>query len=678
MSYFLINQALLNQKRGRCTNNFLRYIGTGDSLFRLFLRSFGHRSPVDLQGYRPEFVVYDKNQNNIDIFKYLLSWDGDLNSLFELTLSAEEKFSTPMVIDLDNYQKHIPENFYNIEFFKACWQAFRQSKFEFHHVDLVDDTNKFLAILSKLTKLDNNKNQYMYMGFNRSKYKDSKFDFALNEILHRNWTIGWRFHNTLIELVDSTNSHYENYAGKLYAQLNPVFCILPWNHIQYKPDGQSKLCCRYDTVYKRSVYEKITNHDHINDYMKLTDQRPSIRQQDIDSVFYTSPYWQTARQHILNNQSLEGCHKCYKEEQADNETDVGLSMRLGSNILYNHGYLHRRPKFPNPRLEFLEVGFGNYCNMACLTCNSNLSTTWHDDELKLNSMLSEKDSNLKRIVYPKLDNLQFKLSKQSLLTVNLVKFTGGEPMINPEFVKFIDQICEQGKPEQVSLEIYTNCSYIPSARLLANLNRFKKIYLNLSIDGYGSLNDYIRYPSIWSGEKHSVSSALTYWLEISRQNDNFLIIMSTTLSVLNVYNIQDLITWWTNQYRNYFNEDNPCSLDSVEYDGFFKIQPAFDPSYLSVNILPKSYYKNIIDWCDNYQANFTSIHPRYTSLPESILVSVKKIRKLCSGSKGNHKLAEQFMTYIEKMEKIRSNKLADVNPILLANLHQFINSASSG
>ena len=488
-------------------------------------------------------------------------------------------------------------------------------------------------------------------------------------------------HPTLIQLADNNNKPYEDYAGKLYAKLNPAFCILPWMHIQYKPNGQAKLCCRFDILKERKEFDVLspeaakTNTDLVK-LFPIREEAP-IQTTTMEQSFF-GEYWDEARNNTIENLPISGCHKCYKEEQ--NEGDVATSMRLGSSVLYNGGYLHKKPSYEKPRIDFLEIGFGNYCNLACLTCNSTLSTTWHDDEVKLNKVVDEK---VKRWLFPKLDNVKFAPDKQTLKTLKLIKFTGGEPMINPEFTKFIDLVCEQGHPENVSLEIYTNCSYIPSPKLLENLIKFKNIQLNLSIDAYGTSNDYIRYGSKWFGDtKQTVSNAIDFWLKQGATNSNINVIMSTTLSVLNVLELPKLIPWWVNKYKDSGNEIIFNTMlhgeikEADTSDGFFKLQPAFDPHYVNMGILPSTYYNNVLNWCEDYQINFTTIHPDLPEIPEGIKANVGKLIQFIKRAKGNKSDAKDFMQYITEIDKIRNNSCKESLPELYSKVENFLKDAS--
>lgn len=670
--YKIISENTVAKSKGILNNTCIRYIGHASSVFSLFLRAYADRHLTELgddfySNYH--FIIYDNNPANIEMFKAILQWDGvfDKSNKYDSagfhafldTVKSNIGVSTEKFDWHNTFGQSAQHNFKD---FKKSWDHFRTRKFKFINIDIIEETDKFIEMLDTLYPLGKS-TQFLKLDLNYSE----KYNDAINSILHKVWLKNIKEYITIAEITDKDNNVIEDFAGKLYSKLNPTFCVLPWMHIQYKPNGQSKLCCRYDTVHESKEYDagivgNIAEAVPIRLQQKITETTME------DSFF--GEYWDKARTLTDENLPISGCHKCYKEEQGKGE--VSVSMRLGSSILYNGGFLHKKPKFEKPYIEFLEVGFGNYCNLACLSCNSTLSTTWHDDEVEFNAKVGDK---LKRYISPKLDNLKFEPNEETLKSLRIIKFTGGEPMINPEFTKFIELICDKGCPENISLEIYTNCSYIPSPKLLTNLTKFKNIQLNLSIDAYGSINDYIRYGSHWEGEqKQTVSNAIDFWLGIGREHKNISVIMSTTLSILNVFEIPKLMTWWMDKFKDSGNKITVyrTSLLATEYDGFFKLQLAHDPSYINLNILPAEYYNEILEWAETYRNNYTTKYSDLSGIPECISASLLKLKQAASKAKGNVEEAKNLLTYLSTMDSIRKNSADESIPKLVSCVKEYL------
>ena len=50
--------------------------------------------------------------------------------------------------------------------------------------------------------------------------------------------------------------------------------------------------------------------------------------------------------------------------------------------------------------------------------------------------------------------------------VEEIKFTGGEPMLHPNFIKTIDTILATGKQKNITLDIFTNASWVPKDKVI--------------------------------------------------------------------------------------------------------------------------------------------------------------------------------------------------------------------
>lgn len=676
---------ILKYPKGIVTNQVVRFISTGADPFLIFLKAYSKRNGDDLESdffKQYSFVVYDKNQSHLDFFKRLLSWDGNVFPSDENPVGLKEFLKIleeELDIKIEDFDyKELKDLLYVSGFndknrFLECWNHFRKCQKEFLKIDIFKENEKFVEFLRNLPEIDIGKVQFINLAINSSNLLPDQRRYYMNEICHLLYMFGVKKYKSMVLIADQENKFFEEYAGKIYVEMNPSFCILPHMHIQYKPSGQAKLCCRYDTVKENKDHdENVRVKKYSNDLSELFLERNRFHNIQISSIeesFYSN-YWNKSRELSTSNESISGCHKCYKEELGNNQAP--MSMRLGSNILYNYGYLHKNLRFQTPTLEFLELGFGNYCNLACLSCNSSLSTTWHNDEIKLNELANEKT---KRTIFPKLENLTFKPDKNTLSTLKIIKFTGGEPMINPEFIKFINYICEEGKPEQIELEIYTNCSYIPAEKLISNLSRFKEVHLNLSIDAYGQKNDYIRFGSKWEiSNKQSVLKSLDFWLDRSLKHKNIKLIMSTTLSVLNAFDLPELLEWWLDYYyksgNDMFFESTNSMIESRK--GFFKIQVAFDPEYIAVDILPKNYYDELVIWMESYKEKFLIKYPDLPQIPDCVIISFRKLESLINRCKGNKNKVEQLQHYLQSMDQIRGNNFKESLPLLSNKIKTFL------
>jgi sulfatase maturation enzyme AslB (radical SAM superfamily) len=354
-----------------------------------------------------------------------------------------------------------------------------------------------------------------------------------------------------------------------------TFCILPFIHMQVKPTGQMKPCCRFEfhnTEYLTPDKSYYFDAHNVSSDVSMTES-------------LNSEVWEDIRQTLLKNEPVAGCNKCYKEESIS-----GFSMRTNENRIRNND-VHDAPSYDvsKPVIKYLEMTFGNYCNLKCRTCNADLSSTWWEDE----NTLVDSGKYPDRFYYirtrtSKTISIPFNWRPEDFVHVEEIKFTGGEPMIHPDFLRLMDMLIDLDVAKNIKLDVFTNCSWIPGEKYLSKLSKFRKVLLSLSVDGVGEVNDYIRHPSKWE----TVDQAVTTWLKLEDDNrSNVHVAWNPTINIYNILQIKTMIDWWFKKN----DEINPDWLSliaagnnrnqSVVPAGKFKFNVLQDPEYISMNLL---------------------------------------------------------------------------------------------
>jgi hypothetical protein len=147
-----------------------------------------------------------------------------------------------------------------------------------------------------------------------------------------------------------------------------TFCVLPFIHIATDPDGVTKPCC-------------ISSN--------RSDQ--NFGQQPTDELF-NSEFYRDIRRKMHQGQSVAGCETCYVKEQSSNQSH---------RTLYNQQYL-KNPKIKSlitqsfqqdyqidSNIYYLDLRFGNLCNLQCRSCNPRNSTQLNKEIIKIASADSE-------------------------------------------------------------------------------------------------------------------------------------------------------------------------------------------------------------------------------------------------------------------------------------------------
>lgn len=239
-------------------------------------------------------------------------------------------------------------------------------------------------------------------------------------------------------------------------EMNSALCAAFWKHTNVRPGNKIFPCCRFK--------EPIQEFDG-----------------DLSTILDTQAY-ELLREKSLAGVKMDECQKCYYEESIGKH-----SLRNWFNENYECG---------DVKLEFVELGFNNICNLTCDGCNEEFSSSWAK---KLN--LSKVSSSVTEIT-----NIPDTLKK--------VLFLGGEPLMSNSHLKFLYKI--QNKKD-IALEYNTNGSFLLTDELIDEIQKFKKVTFVLSIDGYGALNEKVRTGSKWADIINFIAQIqkLNFGLEIN-------------------------------------------------------------------------------------------------------------------------------------------------------------------
>ena len=330
--------------------------------------------------------------------------------------------------------------------------------------------------------------------------------------------------------------------------ISKTYCPLPFNHLYITPSNTASVCCAF-----RRDEEIKANMSDIKEYKNLSDH-------------FRHPFIKDIQQKMLSGEKVAGCERCYYFE----EHSTGESMRQGFiDTWHNKDWRNLTPPdVDNPKLEFLEMSFGNYCNLACRSCGSNLSHSWIEDEKELSRLdiLPESIGNMKRV------NVEREWQDDDLKDLRHLKITGGEPMLHPDFPKFLEKL----NLSEIFLEIYTNASWIPKKKLLDMLSKFKFCAIYLSVDGTGTVQEYMRHNAKWNITEDSTRK----WLEMMKVNhNNIQIVWTPTWSLMNGNYYIETCNWWLETINKIL--DDLAEKCRVTHGAFLLF-----PAYYKMNLLP--------------------------------------------------------------------------------------------
>lgn len=337
------------------------------------------------------------------------------------------------------------------------------------------------------------------------------------------------------------------------------FCILPWVHMHAFPDGRAYPCC-------------LSLMDH---------PVGNLKKQTMAEVWNDNPL-KNMRKNMLSDKPSKECTKCYEREE------MGFfSMRNDQNKNLGH-YISEVDKTNTDgsldefKIRYYDIRFSNLCNLSCRSCGDIFSSNWVKESKKM-GWLPKDAPNVNYAGRYEMD--MWEQLEPHLDYIENVYFAGGEPLMMKEHYNLLDALIARGRTD-VRLNYNTNFSKLMFKKtdVLELWKKFDRVSIGASLDANYERGELMRRGTNWQ----EVVDNRKRMIEIVPNVDFFI---SSTLSVMNAYNIVDFHKEWVEE-----------GLIQVQD---FNVNILQDPYRYRLDILPKSMkqeltkiYKDHIAWCE--------------------------------------------------------------------------------
>ena len=281
------------------------------------------------------------------------------------------------------------------------------------------------------------------------------------------------------------------------------------------------------------------------------------------------------RKKMLDNKSCASCHHgCYKLE----EQGLTSPRQQSPNAVMDRA--SSKLQDPYTPLKDLTISLTTDCNLACVYCSPEWSTTWQREVDQGGPYVMEgheiKNTNFNTL-WMKLkqkargaDNKFFKLLMNEIQLANeleTITLIGGEPLLNNQFDQLLD--CAIGK----RIKIFSGLG-VNDTRLQKVLDKTKGIPISwkISAEATGRYFEFLRYGLQWDDFLKKVDMIHKNGHEIEFQS---------TMSNLSVFDFHN--------FYDYFSKDFPINIQSV--DGRPYMYPhvldkqSKDECYASLNVI---------------------------------------------------------------------------------------------
>jgi len=377
-----------------------------------------------------------------------------------------------------------------------------------------------------------------------------------------------------------------------------TFCTAPWYSIYVNSDKKIAPCCKF----KNFKFD----YNNIEDYFRSTELHE-------------------VRQDLLNGVRNENCAACWKDEDQG-----GDSMRLISNRTIGRATNTRLlDQIENPKLSNIksfDLVLGNLCNLKCVMCTPELSSQLLA-EANLHPGLKKryegKNYSQSQFDWPKTNDF-VEWCQRFLPRAIHIKFTGGEPFIIPWITDIIKEIPDDQKKNCV-LHFTTNLTIINN-KILESFEKFKEVWLSVSVEGTHRTHEYLRYGHSWTKLVNNIE------IIKAKKITNLILKINHVVQTPSYHSILEMVKYF----------------DDLE----IQIHPIMisSPKHFHIASLTQSAKQQFIDATQNYQG-FN-------------LKFVEYVRKASQEYlKQDHDLTRECVEHLSEFDAVRKNSYKDIIPV---------------
>jgi organic radical activating enzyme len=422
---------------------------------------------------------------------------------------------------------------------------------------------------------------------------------------------------------------------KILEEKSDFFCPAKWNELfLYLNHGTSNSCHH---PIPHAIPEQLLNDPY---------------------VLHNTPHKLKMQQLMLDGHRPQECHMCWHVEDINEHV---VSDRIIKSQYWQDDIkglkldTHYVPKF-------IEVVFDNYCNLTCSYCDSGQSSSWaariHQQPLHLET--DHRNLYSKIHITPgttKENYFQAWMTwwKEIAGQVEILKISGGEPLLSKNFWTFIDSV---SPVTNLGISINTNFSIDQKLvkQFIQKTQQFNQVSVSVSLDATGPIAEYARQGLDYS----QLLDNLHFYC--NNTTSNYRLTLQSTTSILNIWGLLDKFNLVINFRKRY--PDRTINI----YNTIVRF-----PECQSINLLPMDIKQQLVNditlWLDNNHANLLDNEISYLKKIVDYLDS--KTEMLYTFTQDQ--LTQDFKKFLLYYDSTAKTSYKDVYPDLFINWIEQIN-----
>jgi hypothetical protein len=281
------------------------------------------------------------------------------------------------------------------------------------------------------------------------------------------------------------------------------FCSQPFIHMYIPTYGFAHPCCNTSMNVKHHISEI-----------------------GIDGV-WNQPELAGLREEMANDhkgsreRTIKTCYRCietewlgfptpriaYNNDMKNDHEELAELDRLVNFVKENPG-----AEYPIPeKIHTSQIKvWGNYCNLKCLMCSPEDSSSVAEELLILGEMdqqemlgrSMERSGSTVPFKFPLINYQDNNIDEDefwdNIRRTKRIQLIGGETWLIKQYVQILERCVENGWAPNKKLFVFSNNYGHPNMEYIRDLlAQFEKVHYKCSMELWGPRNDYIRFPSKW-------------------------------------------------------------------------------------------------------------------------------------------------------------------------------------
>jgi sulfatase maturation enzyme AslB (radical SAM superfamily) len=445
-----------------------------------------------------------------------------------------------------------------------------------------------------------------------------------------------------------------------------TFCPLPWNSINLRNNGDLRICCNTNSYSpQRGI-------------MRKEDGTPYNAGRDDWNEARNAEILKEVRASMLKDEWHPECERCRQEEingirsRREYESDDWakwfgnhIDIDKAKEVTQEDGTLDVEKQ----DINFVDIRYGNFCNLKCRMCGPTDSHKWYEDHVKLTGRTHYKDTHEKiqltknnkgkyhtdQYDWFQNNNMYWNNFEKYAANAKKLYIVGGEPLIIDEHFESLERIVANGTAKDMRLEYNTNLTNVPP-RLIKMWEKFKEVRIGVSIDGTGDVFNYQRTPANFDAVYQNM-------LKIDQNPDiNLKGWFAFTVTPMNVFHFVEFMKW--KLISSGLTRFNPVS-DSRP---IVSHHMCHSPKYYNVKVLPQylkdqvaEHYQEHIDWVNTTDFS-DKVKRDFAKVANGVLKFMMSEDYSTGMCWNDNTWLQEFVEVTTKLDEIRNQNILDIVP----------------